>query len=206
MNERIAVIVAHVDDAELWAGGTLLKYSCQAQITVFVLYCDDEVRKKEAHKSAALLHCEYKFLDTNSLYSELALFRPTIIITHWAADSHPEHADVFLQVQKILPNLQILEHVAPNVFCMETYNKLCMPPQQIFCPNRYIDITSLWGKKMELISIFNSQPVYYWKEMVTSLNQLSGRQVGVDYAESFIQIPVLGVMRWCDDLLKGNSL
>lgn len=51
MRERIAVVVAHIDDAEIWAGGTLIKYAGKADIMIYVLRCNDEIRKKEAQES-----------------------------------------------------------------------------------------------------------------------------------------------------------
>ena len=80
-----------------------------------------------------------------------------------------------------------------------------MSSYSIFQPNTYIDISSVWEEKMELIEIFSSQPVKYWKDMVEGQNKMTGNQVGVSYAESFIQIPVMGVLRCCDIFLKGND-
>lgn len=206
MKEKIAVIVAHIDDAEIWAGGTLLKYVGKAVIKIFVLRCNDEARKKEASKSAAILKGEYCYLENDTLlYQTVAAFRPTIIITHCEFDSHPEHAEVFKMVHGVIPYFQIFEHIVPNVYCMETYNKICMPPYSIFQPNIYIDISSVWKEKMKLIEIFSSQPVSYWQNMVEGQNKMTGTQVGVSYAESFIQIPVMGVLRCCDAYLKGND-
>lgn len=206
MKEKIAVIVAHIDDAEIWAGGTLLKYVDKAVIKVFVLRCNDETRKKEASKSAAILKGEYYYLENdNLLYQTIVSFKPTIIITHCEFDSHPEHAEVFKMINRIIPYLQIFEHIVPNVYCMETYNKICMSSYSIFQPNTYIDISSVWEEKMKLIEIFSSQPVKYWQDMVEGQNKMTGNQVGVSYAESFIQIPVMGVLRCCDTFLKGND-
>lgn len=68
-------------------------------------------------------------------------------------DTHPEHSEVFKLVQKYLPYLQIFENVKPNVYCMETYNWLCIPPTRVFQPTKYINISGVWQQKLELIDI-----------------------------------------------------
>lgn len=205
MRERIAVVIAHIDDAEIWAGGTLIKYAGQADIKIYVLRCNDEIRIKEAIESEKKLHStSINVEDEEALYKYLCDFRPTILITHWEMDTHPEHADVFKLVQKILPYLQIFENIKPNVYCMETYNWLCIPPARVFQPTKFIDISGVWKQKLELIDIYKSQPIQYWKDMVERQNSLAGAQVGVKYAECFIQLPVLGVLRCSEEFLKGN--
>lgn len=205
MKERIAVVVAHIDDAEIWAGGTLLKYNGQADIITYVLRCNDEIRKEEALQSDKKLKSTSVCVQKNQdLYNCLCDFKPTILITHWQMDSHPEHSEVFNIVQQMLPYLQIFENIRPNVYCMETYNWVGIYPSSIFQPTNYIDISEVWKQKMELIELFKSQPVQYWKDMVTHQNSLAGAQVGVKYAECFIQLPVLGVLRCSEEFLKGN--
>lgn len=205
MKERIAVVVAHIDDAEIWAGGTLIKYNGQADINTYVLRCTDEIRIKEALESDKRLKSRSICIQSDQeLYHCLCDFRPTILITHWEMDSHPEHAEVFKIVQKLLPPLQIFKNIRPNVYCMETYNWLGTYPSGIFRPTNYIDISMVWKEKLELIDIFKSQPVQHWKDMVARQNSLAGAQVGVSYAECFIQLPVLGVLRCSEEFLKGN--
>lgn len=204
MRDRIAVIVAHIDDAEIWAGGTLLRHSKVADINIYVLNCNDECRKKEALISEDLLKAQYIYINRGDLYSNLCSFRPTIILTHWGQDSHPEHSVVFDYVQEVLPYLHIQENLSPNVYCMETYNWMGLYPWNIYDSVNYIDISDVWEKKIELIGIFKSQPTQYWQDMILRQNQLAGAQVGVKYAECFMQIPVLGVKRCSGKFLKGN--
>lgn len=205
MKERIAVVVAHIDDAEIWAGGTLIKFSRQANIVICFLRCNDEKRKKEALESEKKLKSKSVYIQNEQdLYHYLCDFKPTILITHWQMDSHPEHAEVFGLVQKILPYLHIFANIRPNVYCMETYNWVGIHPIGMFQPTNYIDISEVWEQKLELIEIFKSQPVQHWKDMVTRQNSLAGAQVGVKYAECFIQLPVLGVLRCSEEFLKGN--
>lgn len=205
MRERIAVVVAHIDDAEIWAGGTLLKYAGYADIIIYTLRCSDEIRKKEAQESEKRLKStSINVQNDEDLYKYLSDFRPTILITHWEMDSHPEHADVFKLVQRNLPYLQIFENIKPNVYCMETYNWLCISPAGVFQPTKYIDISRVWQHKLELIDIFQSQPIQYWKDMIERQNSLAGARVGVKYAECFIQLPVLGVLRCSEEFLRGN--
>ena len=206
MNEKLAVVVAHIDDAEIWAGGTLLNFSERAKINVYCLKTTDNLRINEAHLSEKQLGIQYIFWENdNDLYHLLKSFRPSILITHWYMDTHPEHLLVFQNVYRILPTLQIREHIMPNVYCMETYNCLGYNLSVPFNPTNFIDISQVWEKKKNVIQLFKSQPVQYWTNMIARQNSFFGAQVGVSYAEAFIQIPILGIRKCSRLYLEGNS-
>lgn len=202
---KIALVVAHVDDVEIWVGGTILNYKDISDVQVYYLHCNDEVRKKEAYEAAANLHVEVIFIDTpKELKDSIVNFRPNIVITHWEHDCHPEHRETYETLSYLLPELAVEHGVHPNVYCMETYNLMGSNSSHVFIPTDYIDISDVWEQKVALIEVFKSQPTNYWRSMVETQNRLNGSRVGVQYAESFIQIPVLGVIKRSVKLLRGN--
>ena len=73
----------------------------------------------------------------------------------------------------------------------------------MFSPTDYIDITDVWEEKLELIRNYDSQPNDYWIKMVTNQNKMHGARCGVPYAEGFIQISILGVVKRSNYLLRG---
>lgn len=202
---KIALVVAHVDDVEIWAGGTILNCKHTSEVQVYYLYCTDDVRKKEAYEAALNLHAEVMFIDNfKDLKDSIVNFHPNILITHWEHDCHPEHRKTYETISYLLPELVVEHGIHPNVYCMETYNLMGSNSSHVFIPTDYIDISDVWEQKIALIDIFKSQPTDYWKSMVENQNRLNGSRVGVQYAESFIQIPVLGVVKRSSKLLRGN--
>lgn len=208
--ERISIIVAHPDDVELWAGGLLINMEYCAQISILYLNILDSVRKNEAQLAACLLNAEVRFYNKGTDINEqiiafLVEFRPTILLTHWEGDTHPEHTRVYWSVMRILPIVTIENRIQPNVFSMDTYNNLGKNSFGVFTPTHVIDISNVWEKKLRLLDIYQSQPTNYWKQMIESQNRITGARAGVKYAESFIQIPILGVLRNSKNCLGGHS-
>lgn len=130
-------------------------------------------------------------------------FNPTIIITHWENDCHSEHNFVFRRITEIVPFLVIENQLNFNLFSCDCYNSIGRNMNGLFCATDYVDISSVWFKKRDLINTHISQPLRYWIEMVKRQNQIHGARVGVEFAEAFIQIPVLGIMKRSNKFLKG---
>lgn len=208
MKNRVLVLMAHPDDAEIWAGGTLLNHYMQGDEILFAyMFCNDEVRKKEAIKSADRFNAKVEFwnwsVDLQKSINLVAGFKPTIIITHWEGDTHREHIKTYESVMEMIPVLVISYRLEFNVYCCDCYNSLGRNPHMPFVPTDFIDITSAWNEKQEMISAYGSQPTNYWLEMISSQNRMHGSRSGVGYAEGFIQIPILGIMRKSKKLLGG---
>lgn len=209
MKNKVLVLMAHPDDAEIWAGGTLLNHHMQGDEILFVYtFCNDEIRKQEAIKTADKFNAKAEFwnwpIDSQDSANLVANFKPTIIITHWEGDTHHEHVKTYESVMEMVPILAVSYRLKFNIYCCDCYNSLGRNPHMPFVPTDFIDITFTWNEKREMISAYKSQPINYWLEMVGNQNRMHGSRVGVEYAEGFIQIPVLGIMRKSKKLLGGN--
>ena len=204
MNERLLFIVAHSDDPEIWSGGTIINHSKNNdKICFYYLYCNDKKRKQEAIENANKLDIETYFDNKKINLEFISRFNPSIIITHWKHDSHHEHASVYELVNNAFPKLVIDYQLSFSAFSCDCYNSLGHNMMHLFTPTDYIDITDAWEDKLKLIESYSSQPVHFWKDMITNQNKIHGARCGVSYAEAFIQISVLGVARRSNFLLKG---
>lgn len=208
MKERIALVMAHSDDADIWAGGTLLNnYSVGGAALIHYLFCDEDIRRKEAEKATQKINAELSFSDKtingNSLIRIISDFNPTVIITHWENDCHFEHSFVFRKVMEIVPFLIVENQLSFNLFSCDCYNSIGRNMMDLFCPTDYVDISSVWLKKVDIINIYTSQPLQYWIKMVECQNKIHGARVGVEFAEAFIQIPVLGIAKRSRKFLEG---
>jgi len=209
MKNKVLVLMAHADDAEIWAGGTLLNHQKQGDDILFVyLFCNDETRKQEAIRAAREFNAVAEFwnwpIDLREAADLIAKFKPTIIITHWEEDTHHEHVKVYESILSMIPDLVVRRNLIFSLFCCDCHNSISRNPNICFVPTDYIDITSVWNEKQKVISIYESQPTEYWLEMIGKQNRMHGSRVGVEYAEGFIQIPVLGVMNKSRNLLGGG--
>jgi LmbE family N-acetylglucosaminyl deacetylase len=195
--QSVAVVVAHADDAELWAGGTLIKHrDAGTRIGIWYLYCGEERRRAEAETAGAALGSSVTFPVTDdSLRDTLADFKPDIVITHWECDSHSEHCATARRVRTVLPSLIIDAGINCRVFSCDTYNSWGDAIDAPFIPTDIIDISDVWQQKCDLLSIYESQPIPYFLAMAERQQRLHGVRTGVTFAEAFRQLAILGLAR-----------
>jgi LmbE family N-acetylglucosaminyl deacetylase len=192
---KLAVVVAHADDAELWVGGTLIRHRDLGDaIGIWYLCCEDERRRAEARTAAAILGAATTFpASDDELRDQLAAFTPDIIVTHWDRDSHPDHSDTFERVYSLLPTLVVDDELRFRVFSCDTYNSVGRTASDVFIPTDVIDISEVWEQKRDLISVYVSQPISYFLTMVERQERVHGARTGIEFAEAFRQVVVLGV-------------
>lgn len=208
MKERVAVVLAHPDDAEIWAGGTLLNHNeHDDEILIYYAYPESEIRMHEARKITnyinATIHLNNSIRYKNELLQLLLEFNPTIIITHWIHDGHFQHREVANTIHDMLYELRGIHKVKFSLYACSTYNNQGMSLNDVFIPTTCIDITDRWMKKAQMILEHESQPTVKIMDMVKCQNELFGQRIGEQYAEGFIQVPVLGVLRQVNKCLKG---
>jgi len=186
---KLLAIVAHPDDAEIWMGGTLLRYQ-EMNAQIKILYPLSVTKQRQREAKASMFPCIFNKNIAKSILSE----KPNVIVTHWYNDSHPSHRHVFNKVAKVLPDLIVFKKISVRFFCFSSYNAVGLDGKQFESTN-FVDISRYWNKKIELINKFQSQNPAYWIQQLKPMNQLWGAQSGVRYAEGFIELPILGVKK-----------
>ena len=198
---KILNCFAHLDDAEIWAGGTLLKHSKRGDEIITITFSkNNEKRIEESKLSHSKLNAELVILpysilnESDKIMSELIKFfsnhAPNIILSHCYNDCHIEHRKVFEMCSNAIIKSWIKTSYPKAFFAVDTYNSQGLT--DIFQPTHYIDISEEWEEKMVLISNFKSQPTEIWKNMCYLQNSLYGNRVSKKFAEGFMQIPIQG--------------
>jgi N-acetylglucosamine malate deacetylase 1 len=206
---RLMAVIAHPDDAEIWCGGTLILQAEQGSaVRVCALsYAPGSNRGQEAQQGANQMGCEVEFLgledgnirDTDkiveNLRSSMDSFRPDTIITHWYDDMHPDHEAAFLLVRRSLVRgfLGLSKDEVrgfPRIFCCDTYNSLGLHGP--FNPDRFVDISHIWEKKIAAISAHGSQPLGFYLDMIDRQCLSHGKVAGTKRAEGFLYVPMFG--------------
>src|SRR5690606_29228135 len=91
----VLTVMAHPDDAELWAGGTLARLAqAGAAVTIAVPEHSNAIRNTEAAAAANELGARYQpypTVNADALHDLLDATRPEVVITHPLDDVHPDH-------------------------------------------------------------------------------------------------------------------
>ena len=206
---RIAAIMAHPDDAEIWCGGTLALHAAGGdEVSICILgYDHASPRGKEAQLGGGRLNCQTYLLglsdtairDTdeavNKLLDVLVSIRPDIIITHWFDDGHPDHAATFhIATRTVLrssidSNIQDMESI-PRLFCCDTYDSMGLHGP--FAPNRFVDVSAVWATKIEAIKAHKSQFLSLYLPGIEAQCRRHGKKRGVSFCEGFLFVPSFG--------------
>lgn len=136
---RVLVFGAHPDDAEIFAGGLLVRH-CQLGNTVKIVSVTDgrsghhqippseliQVRRSEAAKAGERIGAEYVTWDfpdgsltpsievREAIIAEIRRFKPDLLLTHRPYDYHPDHRAVGTAVQDA-SYLVTVPHVCTSV-------------------------------------------------------------------------------------------
>lgn len=177
MKVNLLVISAHPDDAEISAGGTIIKSVQEGKIVALVDLTQGErgtrgsaeLRMVEAQKASEIMGTHYRenlgledcfFTDTPEnkmrVIDVIRKYQPDIVLTNSLRDRHPDHARSANLVADCcfyagLPKIQT-EHGAwrPSAvyhFNQDYYNQ----------PDFVVDITSQMNQKIETLRAFSSQ-------------------------------------------------
>ncbi len=121
---RVLVLGAHPDDAEIFAGGLIVRH-CRRGATVKIVSVTDgrcghhqitpeklvEIRRDEARAAGERVGAEYVTWDfhdgslqptlevRSAIIREIRAFNPDLVLTHRTNDYHPDHRAVGLAVQ-----------------------------------------------------------------------------------------------------------
>lgn len=190
MRKRLALVGAHPDDCDILGSGLAMKYRERDWDVMFVSMANGDCghhemarpalaarRKRETEAVADLLGIDYVVMETPdcevtpSLEQRWALLRllrgfaPDLVVTHHAADYHPDHrytcqlvGDVsfLLKVPHCCPDVPALRKDTVHAF-FHAWRDTARP--DAFCVA--IDIDAHWPRKVEVIAKHESQ-MFEW--------------------------------------------
>lgn len=191
----ILAVMAHPDDGELWAGGTLALHAREAAVTLAIPQ-HEPARMAEAETGAAILgvrlHPLPSPVSATAVHDLITAYSPDVVITHPIADVHPDHRKVSATVLAALPQAVISTGYPQRVYTTDTYNSLTFDgPMHA---SAIVDITATFEVKAHALAAHSgTQPITgHFGPMAETLGRLWGARIGVPYAEAFTAIPVLG--------------
>jgi N-acetylglucosamine malate deacetylase 1 len=216
---KLMAILAHPDDAEIWAGGTIFKHTQRGDHArvVYMAATAGSGRGAEAKQGAAMLGAEVAFVglpdgqvrDTIEVCAQvrglLLEFAPDILITHWIDDFHADHAATAAVVQRVFPSVMSEIGKSLRIWACDTY--FSMGARGPFVPDIYVDVTAEWGVKLTAIRAHRSQRPEYWVTLLERQCGLHGHRYALYdaepdlfYAEGFKRVIPFGYISPVDYL------
>jgi len=209
---HVVAILAHPDDAEILAGGTLYKHRQQGDSVAIcsVTYTPDSVRGQEGAVGAQRLGADFTCLglpdmkvsrytpaDVERLTAFLLARPPDLVLTHWLEDTHPDHvasarllieALVHYAVSHGLEDVDASRRAFPQVWACDTYGGL--GSRGAFDPEWHIDISAAWEHKIYALAAHQSQTPEHWTELIRRHNAFYGARCNRQYVEGFRRLPL----------------
>jgi N-acetylglucosamine malate deacetylase 1 len=195
MPDSVLTVMAHPDDAELWAGGTLARCAAAGStITIAMPRHGEAIRNTEAATAATELGATLHQLDQSTapeLRELLHMVRPEVVITHPLNDIHPDHRRIAHTLLDALPDVVIATGRPHRVYTCDTYHSLTTDGP--IGAHTIIDVTEYFATKIQALRAHASQPITdHFGPMAETLGRLWGSRIGTHYAENFRPLPVLG--------------
>jgi LmbE family N-acetylglucosaminyl deacetylase len=191
----VLTVMAHPDDAELWAGGTLALHAGGGAQTTIAVPRAGEVRDREAAVGAQILGASLRLLDeltVETLRDLLTELRPEVVVTHSPDDIHPDHQTAARTLLAALPDMVIATGHPRKVYTCDGYNNLDRTGRPVPLPV-IVDITGTWETKQAALAAHASQPIAdHFGPMAEALGRLHGGRIGTRHAEAFSLVPILG--------------
>jgi len=216
---NVLFVGAHPDDIELWAGGTAALYAAGGHTVYFCVATNGNVgstelppdqiaslRLDEARRAAGVIGAHLIWLNfddeflLDSRESRTAFInafrqaKPEVVFCHYRQDYNPDHSISGMLVDECVqlcgvPNIKTEHppfHHTPHVYFMDT------PAGIGFEPEIYVDITSTFATKIELVRAHASQNSWmkhvFGYELEAFLEipaRFRGLQAGCRFAEAF---------------------
>ena len=185
--------MAHPDDAELWAGGVLLKHRDFGDGTMIVVEKVNDIRLEEAKQGAIELGAELLSIEKYELAScidILTKFKPTVVITHSPDDAHPDHRRVSSIVSGAAQKAAIQTGFPRVGYYCDSYHSLRL--QGHLDLSIIVDVSEWFENKINAFRCHSSQPLDHFEAMVRLQGSRWGAMIGAESAEAFLPFPILG--------------
>ena len=196
-------ILAHPDDAEIWAGGTIAQHTRAGDSAVICSLVGeaDSTRGWEAAEGATVLGAELTLLNlrdrhiratpelVDSIARLIADVRPSVLITHWELDSHADHVQTNEAVRQAIAVAGNTKDYEAVLAC-DTY--LSTGRFGLFQPDLYVDVSQTWDQKLEAIRKHASQDPEQYVQTLERQCWLHGARAKVGFAEVFQFLPLYG--------------
>lgn len=211
-HKRVCVIAVHPDDETLGCGGTLLKHieNGDGVFCIFVTGGNSEQKKLISAVSETFNFTKFFELDLPELdIADLSLndiipriskifkeIEPQILYIPNRSDVHSDHKQIFDAVLSCTKSFRypyiekvlMMEVISETDFCLAL-------PETAFIPNYYVDITSVFHKKLKILNLYESEMLPYPQtrneSSMTALNRYRGSQIGKEYAEAFMALKIV---------------
>jgi LmbE family N-acetylglucosaminyl deacetylase len=214
---RVLVIAPHPDDETLGCGGSLLKHIAAGDSVSWAIvtrghepqWSKDLLETKE--QEIAAVHEAYNFehvyrmnqlttkLDSQPQDQLIASFHNTIyeakpdcIYLNHCGDVHTDHRVIFDCVMSAIKPFNSMRHGVKRILSYETPSSTDAAPINLaaFRPNVFTDITEFLERKLEIMSLYESEiqeyPLPRALDSLKALARYRGATIGVEYAESFM--------------------
>ncbi len=214
--KNIVIISAHPDDEVIGAGGTILKHKQNGDNIYWIIVTDVfeefgfsleriESRHQEIVDVAECLgvkkYFQLNYPTTNLSSSSLMKLvpeisdifsetKPEVVYCLNRSDAHSDHRIVFDAVMACTKSFRYpFIKLVLMYECISETEFAPILPEKVFQPNYYVDITPYLKRKLEIMSIYESElgehPFPRSLRNMEALATFRGASVGVEYAEAF---------------------
>ncbi len=217
------IIACHPDDAEIGCGGAILSLKVQgAKVGVLDLtngeptpHGSPEIRERECAAATAILGLDWRGnlgLTNRSLVSDLESrkslagmirqLRPSVLITHYWEDAHPDHvaASSLVDAARFWAKLSKTDMPGTPHYPAKVLYFPSMHLRLHLKPSIILDVTPHQERKMQALACYHSQfiagrpttsPTAF--DEVTSRARYFGWLIGAGYGEPFLSREEVGV-------------
>ena len=200
---NILFLIAHPDDAELMAGGSIARWTNEGHKVHVITFTDGvwmapdgntmrnhEEALREEKSAAQYLGCTVENLNRPAMDLQFddALVREALtridslnidtIICPWEQDVHHDH--------EIVSRIAVAASRRVPRLLMGQINHYL---REIFVPNLFVDISSTWVRKIEALERYRAEWARAgddWYEFLDVTTRYYGKLCGVERAEGFV--------------------
>lgn len=187
----VLAVMAHPSDAELWSGGTLLVHGRSAQIDIAVEVAELP-RLEEAQAAADVLGARLHIVPAftrGACVNLLRRLRPEVVVTHDPDDADDAHRRA---AGALLAGLEdgARSDLPRRLYRCDTYGPIVA--NSVGVKARVVDVTGMYERKLAALTAYGSFPRSGFAALVERRSRFWGDQVGVERAEAFLPLPILG--------------